>query len=329
MDTDRDWNRGEPLDPEFIDTEIEAKAELRRGEFARWRQAGRLVLSEELTGYPERLFLFRLEDGLWYAGYKTISDYVVEQDMPGVFCSRVYWYNVVGLVVSVRTSVSDARIVVEPLGEAARRAAFESITSRTEIIHPFAKQREQGKEKTSPPDGWRVSEKRAAFLGLGEEHIRRYTRGLFGPRLARLTEDVLVYDPACSTGRFLSDFAAINPARIRTVGQDLSRQMVDFARGRVERLHCGDAACPAVAPGSVDILFSRFLNSEVVSTAQARHILPKLVATLRPGGVLVLLGHSPVLLDALDLADAGLRVLQTTARVDDYVFQYYVAEPGG
>ncbi|SFR28735.1 isonocardicin synthase [Lentzea waywayandensis] len=330
VDTELTWDRGAPLDPEFVDTEAKAKAELIRGDFTRWEQpGGAFVLREELTGHPERLFLFRLPDGRSYAGCKTISDLVVDHDMPGVFCSKVFWFNVVGLVDTVRTSDSDARIVFLPLDEDARRAAFDAITPTTEIVHPFAKQRDPGKEKTSPADGWKVSAERAEFLGIGEEHIRRYTRELFAERFAGLTEDVLAYDPACSTGRFLADFASLNPKHIRTVGQDLSKDMVSFASAHLEQVHHGDAMHPAVTPGSVDILFSRFLNSEVVSTAVARQILPKLVTTLRPGGVLVLLGHSPVLLDVPDLLDAGLRVLRTTARSGDHLFQYYVCELGG
>ncbi|OLR91884.1 class I SAM-dependent methyltransferase [Actinokineospora bangkokensis] len=324
------WDRGAPLDPEFVDTEVKAKAELVRGDFGRWElPGGGHALREELTGQPERLFLFRLPDERWYAGYKTISDLVVDHDLPGVFCSRVFWFNVVGLVESVRTSDSDARVVFRPLPEADRRAAFDAITPLTELVHPFAKQREHGREKTSPADGWRVSAERAEFLGLGERHIRDYTRALFGPRFTDLDHDVLAYDPACSTGQFLSDFATLNPARIRTVGQDLSGHMVDFARAHLERVHHGDAERPAVAPGSVDILFSRFLNSEVVTTAAARRILPRLVESVRPGGTLVLLGHSPVLLDVPDLTAAGLVVRQTTARVEDHLFQYYVCELGG
>lgn len=329
MDSDRSWTPGEPLSPAFVDREIKAKAELVRGDFDRWRRPGGYALREELTGYPERLFLFRLDDGRWYAGYKTISDYVVDHEMPGVFCSRVYWFNILGLMDSVRMSGSDARIVFRPLGEAARRAAFDAITPLTELVHPFGKQRSHGLEKTGPPDGWLVSDERAAFLALGEEHIRRYTRELFGPRFTNLAADVLAFDPACSTGHFLAEFASLNPARIRTVGQDLSEQMVSYAKGRLDQVHHGDAIHPAVAPSSVDILFCRFLNSEVVSTAQARQILPNLVSCLRPGGQLVVIGHSPVLVDVFDLADAGLRVRQTVARAEDFLFQYYVCELGG
>lgn len=329
MDSDRSWEPSETLDPVFVDGEIRARTELVRGDFGRWRRPGGYTLREELTGYPERLFLFRLDDDRWYAGYKTISDYVVDHKMPGVFCSRVYWFNVVGLVTSVRASASDARIVFQPLAERARRAAFEAITPLTEIVHPFGKQREPGREKTSPPGGWLVSDERAMFLALGEEHIRRYTRELFGPQFTDLAVDVLAFDPACSTGHFLAEFATLNPALIHTVGQDLSGQMVNVAKGRLQQVYHGDAVYPAVAPASVDILFCRFLNSEVVSTAQARQILPKLVDCLRPGGLLVVLGHSPVLVDVVDLADAGLRIRQTVARTEDFLFQYYVGELGG
>ena len=324
---DRRWQRSTPRDLQVIAHETEAVQALRHGDFSRWARPGGYEAREELTGHPERLFLFSL-GGLWYAGWKTISDYVVERDMPGLFCSRVYWHNVLGLVEGLRTCAVDARVTFRPLDEAARRAVFAALTPDTELIHPFVKQREPGREKTGPADGWLVTGERAAFLGMGEEHIRSYTRDRFGGQFAALTEDVVAYDPACSTGQFLSDFATLNPARIRTVGQDLSKQMVEYAESRLERVYHGDAMRPAVPLGSVDILFSRFLNSEVVTTEQARSILPGLVAALRPGATLVLFGHSPLLLDAHDLVNAGLRVRQSLARQDDYVFQYYICTQG-
>src|ERR1700754_365174 len=136
MDSEQQWDRGGPLDPAFVDDEVKIKAALLAGDFSRWETAGGHQLQEELTGQPERLFLFRLGE-TWHAGYKTISDYVLDQDMPRVFCSSVYWHNVVGTVDSVRASDSAARIVFRPLDEAGRRAAFEAITPRTELVHPF------------------------------------------------------------------------------------------------------------------------------------------------------------------------------------------------
>jgi isonocardicin synthase len=316
-----------PADGNGLLAEPRIRNALRRGDFSRWRRpGGGHCLREELVdGEPGRLFLFRLGTR-WYAGYKTLSDYVLDHGMPGIFCSRLYWYNVVGLLETFRSSDSDARIVFHPLDEGERRAAFDGITPTTPIVHPFAKHGEPGREETGPEDGWPVTDERAGFLDLGEKHIRRYTRERFGPYAAALTRDVLAFDPACSTGHFLADFAALNPERIRTVGQDLGRQMADRAEQRLETVHHGDATHPRPAPGSVGILFCRFLNSEVVTTHQARQILPRLVATLCPGGTMVLVGHSPVLLDVLDLEAAGLHVLQTTARQDDHVFQYYVCE---
>lgn len=311
--------------PELVDDELKIRAALLAGDFSAWARADGHFLREELTNRPERLFLFRLGD-TWQVGYKTISDFVVDDDMPGIFCSRVYWHNVLGPLTSLRTSESDVRIGFQPLDEAGRRAVFEAITPLTELVHPFAKQCEPGQEITHTADGWDVDEREAALLNLGEEHIRRYTRDLFGARFAELTADVTAYDPACSTGRFLADFAGLNPSRIRTVGQDISQQMVDHAAAHLERVHQGDAMRPAVGPFSVDIMFTRFLNAEVVSTEQARQLLPRLAITLKPGGTMVLLGHSPLLVDAADITSIGLRVLQTVARQDDYVFQYYVCE---
>ncbi len=259
-------------------------------------------------------------------GYKTLSDYFVYEDAPGLLCSRLYWHNVLGLLDTFRTSDTDVTVAFDPLDEFARREAFDAISPTTQIVHPFPNRGERGREETSPSDGWPVTEERAVSLNVTEEHIRRYTRDLFRPAFSELTEDVIAYDPACSTGHFLADFATINPVRIRTVGQDLSRQMTDYAEGRLEEVHQGDAMSPRPAPGTVDILFCRFLNSEVVTTRSAREMLPRLVATLRGEGLMVLLGHSPVLLDSLDLKAAGLTVLQTTARQDDYVFQYYVCQ---
>ena len=328
MKIEQRWNRGDSLDPEFVGIERAIRNELLASNYTRWAGAGGYQITENLASNPERIFIFR-HGGIWYAGCKTISDYVLQDDMPGVFCSKVYWHNVIGSVSGMRISDVDARISFEPMDESARRTVFNELESMTELIHPFTKQSRRGSEKTSPPDGWLVTEQRARYLGLGESHIRRYTSDCFREKFTHLAGDVLAYDPACSTGQFLAEFALLDQARIRTVGQDLSMQMVDFATAHLGQVHHGDALYPAVVPGSVDILFCRFLNSEVVSTHSARQILPKLVATLRQGGFFVMFGHSPVLLDASDLMAAGLSISQTMARSEDYIFQYYVCRFGG
>jgi isonocardicin synthase len=308
-------------------TEPKIRAELKRGDFSRWWQPGGCyVLHEDLVaGEPARIFMFRIGHG-WYVGYKTLSDYFVYQDVAGILCSRIYWHNVVGRLDGFRATDSDVRVAFRPLGPEERRAAFDAISPTTEITHPFVNHGERGQEEMSEPDGWPVTKGRARSLDAAEEHLRRYTGDLFGNVCTGLSKEITAYDPACSTGRFLSHFAGLDAERIRTVGQDLSKEMVRFAAASLDEVHHGDAMGPAPADSTVDILFCRFLNSEVVSTSRARELLPKLVATLRPGATMVLLGHTPVLLDVLDLEAAGLRVTQTTGRQDDYVFQYYVSE---
>ncbi|THA24213.1 class I SAM-dependent methyltransferase [Streptomyces sp. RKND-216] len=304
--------------------EPKIRAALKQGDFSRWQRPGGYALQEDLTaGEPARILMFQV-DHRWYVGYKTLSDYFVYHDVSGILCSRIYWHNVVGHLDGIRISDTEVRVAFRPFGIDERHAVFDAIASTTAITHPFVNHSERGQEEASEPDGWPVTEERAQSLNVAEEHLRRYTRTLFAPTLANLAEDVTVYDPACSTGHFLAEFADIAPARIRTVGQDLSRPMTELAKTRIEEVHHGDARRPAPEAGTVDILFSRFLNSEVVTTQSARGILPRLVSTLQPGGLMVLLGHSPVLLDVPDLQAAGLSVLQTTGRQDDYVFQYYV-----
>ncbi|PPF30569.1 hypothetical protein C5D07_04240 [Rathayibacter tritici] len=325
-DTTGAWVRTGDPSIEFVADEICIRDELTMGDFDRWRCGDSLVVFHEpLLEYPERLFVFEV-DGQWYAGIKTISDYVVDDDMPGVFCSRIRWFNIIGRLHSLRTSDSDARLVAAPLGIDERRRIYDAMQSTTAVTFPFPKYSSPGTEKSSPPDGWKVSRERADFLALGERHIRAFTRSRFAGYPAPVGRAVVAYDPACSTGRFLSEFAASAPFAVYTIGQDLSRQMVSYSAELLDEAHHGDAANPVPTEGSVDILFIRFLNSEVVTTVQAREILPRLVATLRLGGTAVLLGHTPILLDIADLAAAGLTVIQTLARQEDAVFPYVVAE---
>lgn len=42
-----------------------------------------------------------------------------------------------------------------------------------------------------------------------------------------------------------------------TVGQDLSSNMVRYARSRLDEVHCGDCRQPAIADNSVDVVFCR------------------------------------------------------------------------
>jgi isonocardicin synthase len=320
------WYRGETVEDGDVADEFDRRDALRRGDFSRWRAGGgTYAFTEPWTGMPERYFLLQLE-GTWYAGCKTLSDYVVEEGGSGLLCSRVHWSHLAGTLTGTRSSDTDVRIGFSPLAEEERRRVFDAIGPSTEILHPFPLHEAPGREPCGPAEGWFLTEERADLLAMGERHLRAYTRELLGPRFGPGCGGVTAYDPACSTGRFLADFAAVNPAEIRTVGQDLSAQMTGYAAAHLDEVHHGDAVRPCLGEGEADVVFSRFLNSEVVTTAQARAILPALVRTVRKGGLMVLFGHTPLLVDAHDLTAQGLRVLRTTGRREGWVFQYYVCQ---
>lgn len=327
MSVEAPWERVEDLDQSGFADEERRRRRLMAGDYEEFRVGDSLLeVREPLVGLPERLFTVVIDGVLW-GGYKTVSDYVVEHDMPGVFCSRVYAHNLLGPVVNFRVSEGDARVVTRTVDDEERRSAFSRISATTEITYPFPKYSAPGTEKRSAADGWRVSEERAQFLAMGEDHLRAYTHQRLASRLPE-GRQLTAFDPACSTGRFLSEFAEHAPVPVRTIGQDLSEAMVGYAAKVLDEVHHGDARSPAVEPGSVDVLFSRFLNSEVVTVDQARTILPSLVSCLRPGGLFVMFGHSPVLLDTTDLEAAGLVVEQVSGHFDGAVFQYVIARDG-
>ena len=181
-------------------------------------------------------------------------------------------------------------------------------------------------EKVTPKDGWVVDKERAEFLSLGEEVIRDYTLK-FLRKTVNINETFKVYDPACSTGKFLSVIKKTFSNAL-TVGQELSRQMVEYAKenGGVDEVYCGDSIRPAVQPESMDFVFFRFLNGEVVSTDYAKKLFTSLSNTIKKGGYAILFGHTPVLLDAEWIVAQNFKIVQLNGHTEDngFVFQYMV-----
>ena len=75
------------------------------------------------------------------------------------------------------------------------------------------------------------------------------------------------------------------------------------------------------------VVFIRFLNSEVVTTAQAEMLLAPLLKTVAVGGLFVVLGHTPVLLSSANFRSLDNFRLERCVAVDVEkrgLFQYYV-----
>ena len=223
--------------------------------------------TERWEEHPERIFEVRVGVEVWL-GLKTTSDYVVEEGIPGMFCSRIAWFNLVGPLLSSRVSELGVRVRARMATSTRRREVFAAFGRMTEIVHPYPKMETPGRETGTPPEGWFVTEERAAFLGTGERHLRAFTAEILAARWPA-DREIVAFDPACSTGEFLSTFARAIPGRVRTIGQDLREEIVAYARPKLDRVAVGDALRPAVRPGSVNVLFARFLNSEVVTSAEA------------------------------------------------------------
>ncbi|KAK7505034.1 hypothetical protein BaRGS_00003604, partial [Batillaria attramentaria] len=195
-----------------------------------------------------------------------------------------------------------------------------------ELVFPFpVLQPGTLKELSCPPDGWDIDEPLAEQLGEGEVILRQYAQ-IWLKSLER--DDLRLYDPACSTGQFLSSMRSAVP-KAHLIGQDLSAQMVSYAKKRLDEIHCGNAIEPKVPENSVDVCFVRFLNSEVVKVKDVLTILEPLSRRVKVGGHLIIFGHTPVLLSAADLRRMhGWRVEQSLGGGAQWggVFQFYVVK---
>lgn len=282
------------------------------------------IWMESLSGLPQNLFV-------WYGqsvvlvGRKLISERKLAGVLMELCCSGISESMILGIYQCSRETKDSVGLGFYPLEPGERIAAFNLMKadSSSEIVYPFRYiSPGTGKERSSPASGWSLDVTRAANLGVGEEFIRRYTigwlkrRDLAGKR---------IYDPACSTGQFLREIKEACP-ECHTIGQDLSSQMIDYARSFVDEAYCLDAALSPVPDFTADYIFVRFLNSEVVTTEQARDLFPKILQRLKDTGTIVVFGHTPVLVEGAYFAEHGVRILQRVAHdpVTDLAFQYYV-----
>ena len=192
---------------------------------------------------------------------------------------------------------------------------------QSEMLFPFRFKTpgSSGIQKTGK-EGWNPLF--AEFLSNTEEHLRKYTKEVFGKYCK---PDSIVYDPACSTGQFLHELKQEYNS-IFTVGGDLSSEMINYAKDFLDKTECCDAKDSLLEKEFADVIFLRFLNDQVVSKNQAKQILPKVLEKLKPGGIVFAFGFTPVLLTAADFEKNNLEVLQKIAydSSSDAIFQYYV-----
>jgi 2-polyprenyl-3-methyl-5-hydroxy-6-metoxy-1,4-benzoquinol methylase len=166
----------------------------------------------------------------------------------------------------------------------------------SEVCFPFPLIDDGGLEWACPSDYWQCNESLALQLDADEAHLREYCAALLN---TLSSPGAVIHDPACSTGEFIASLARELPDR-RCLGSDRSPSMIEHAKhhhgsSRAE-FFLSDASNVASTGICCDVLIVRFLNAEVMTRQQAQRTLRALVPCVKPGGTLLIFGHTPVLL---------------------------------
>jgi isonocardicin synthase len=214
-----------------------------------------------------------------------------------------------GLLEQVQVSSAGVTIYLRPANEQESVEAFHQLVSSPEndIQYPFTRIDIDGRldEPVTTSDYWVPTPERVRELDDAEAPLRAHTvevlrrYGIGGGR---------VFDPACSTGAFLVNVREHFPAAW-TIGQDQSDAMLKYAGPHLDEVHHGDSVLPRVPPASIDVLALRFLNVDVVPTQRALQLFDACARTVAPGGLVLVMGHTPVLVPSAYFEESGFQVL--------------------
>lgn len=279
---------------------------------------------ERFSNFPQNIFFFTLL-GKRFIGRKTISPLKIQNKIEELNCSRIQAHMILGMALEEQMCENGINVFYAPLKSTEKLFLFNALSDDRlcNITYPYVYLSEENKrERRSPRSGWKLNHLRAKNLGFGEKIIRDYS-------LQYLSKfdmtNKIVFDPACSTGEFLHTIKRAFP-ECKTIGQDLSSEMVDYARKYVDEIHCGNSINSPIPDSSVDFLFLRFLNSEVTTRSQAKQLFENLIKKCKENGYVILFGHTPILLSYYDLKRADFNIKQTLGynKKNHSVFQYYV-----
>lgn len=276
---------------------------------------------------PQNIFLIEKYKGKVIVGRKIRSVLRIENKINAINCSMITAPMLLGFL--KKRILKDRKIIVDffPFTNEEKKYIFDDIKKnrKINIYYPY-KYRDfyTKKEEVSPEMGWSFNPEKKEYLGYGEVHFRKFTE-LFLKKMEKNYN--IVYDPACSTGEFLSDYKKNFPNSY-TIGHDLSKDMINYAKDYVDESMCCNALNSPLADSSVDLMFLRFLNSEVVSTRFAYKILRVLIKKVKSGGLIICFGHTPVLIKKNMFEKYGLIPIICNGydSMRNAIFQYYVFE---
>lgn len=282
---------------------------------------------DKTFNFPQHIFLVDNYKGNILVGRKIKSVLSIENKINAFHCSMITSSMLLGFLNRKEENGKDVKVQYYPFTRGEKVTIFNEIkhNKMINLYYPFKYRHfATNEEEKSPNEGWSLNPEKVVYLGYGEEHIRDYTI-TFLRNIVK--HDMIIYDPACSTGQFLNTIKKSYPF-VKTVGQDLSREMCDYAKDYVDEIYCGDSINSPIKNNSVDIMFLRFLNSEVVTTEYAYILFDNLIKKVKNKGKIIAFGHTALLIEDSYFKKCGLKVQQRIAydKKYDAVFQYYVLE---
>ena len=282
---------------------------------------------EQDYNVPQNIFLLSNYKGHVIVGRKIKSILNIEGKINAINCSMITASMILGFLKSRKKFGRSIEVVFFRLTQSEKIFIFDEIKKNRliDIYYPYRYRNfVTNKEKICARTGWIYSKKRKKILSQGEEHYRRYTKKRFKHYIF---VNKKIYDPACSTGEFLYKLKKSYPM-CYTIGHDLSAEMVEHASKFLDETFCCNALNSPIKEATIDMMFVRFLNSEIVTSKMAYKIMKVLIKKVKNGGLIICFGHTRVLLRKEWFKKMSLSILECNGydRQRNAIFQYYILE---
>ena len=279
------------------------------------------------VGYNEKPFdIFILSTGgRKLIGRKTPARIHPDDEVNRKKCCLVEAQMILGELLSVDENSEGYHLRYRNLSSEEKDELFAALAPLDDLAYPL-RRRIDGRETAQPQDYWTDRAREPFSLDDDEIILRTAVRQLLALHLAKGT---IVYDPACSSGTFLADLQHHHP-HIHTIGQDLNEGMIDYARSRIDEAYLGNSLQPACGKERADIVLCRHLNLDVVTSDIAQQLFGAAAFSLRPGGLMVVIGHTPVLTDAAWMEAQGFTIVNRLGLTPSghAAFQLYMLQKG-
>lgn len=260
-----------------------------------------------------------------FFGVKRPVSYDPSQRKPDTLSCLVGFDDILGELLDVKTELTGYRFSYRQVLDETLTVSLIDQVDRIELTYPF-KRLIDGAEWAQPASYWDARAQMPDTLDADEDFLREQSRRVIRENLS---EGSTLFDPACSTGRFLEAVGRAIP-NARLIGQDANPNMVALARARLDDAHVGDAGTPKCSDKLADLVICRFLNLDVLTTQQAETIFRRLAECVADDGWMLIIGHTPVLIDRTDMAACGfeVRCMVMLTPANHALYQFYLLRKG-